>query len=50
MVDVAAVETVRTAEVEVVVGEIVQPQTPPHQEVQKNRGGGQNGQEGGTSA
>ena len=50
VVDVATVETVRSAEVEVVVGEIVQPQTPPHQEVQKNRGGGQNGQEGGRSA
>ena len=29
MVDVAAVETVRTAEAEVGVGEMVQPRTPP---------------------
>ena len=50
VVDVAAAETERTAEAEVGVGEMVQPQTPPHQDGQKNRGGDQNGQEGGRSS
>ena len=51
VVDVTAAETGRTAEAEVGVGEMVQPRTPPpHQGGQKNRGGGQNGQEGGRLA
>ena len=49
LVDVAAADTVITAEAEVGVGEMVQPRTPPHQDGQKNRSG-QNGQEGGRSA
>ena len=49
VVDVAAAETVRTAEAEVGVGEIVQPRTPPHQDGQKNRSS-QNRQEGGKLA
>ena len=49
VVDVAAAETVRTAEAEAGVGEMVQPRTPPHQGGQKNRSG-QNGKEGGRSA
>ena len=47
VVDVAAAETGKTAEAEVVVGKMVQPQTPPKQDGQKTRGGGQNGREGG---
>ena len=46
--DVTAAETGKTAEAEVSMGEMVQPQPPPHQDGQKNRGGGQIGQEGGT--
>ena len=48
---VAAAETFKTAEAEVGVGEMVQPQPPPphHPDGQKNWGGGQNGQEGGRS-
>ena len=49
VVDVAAAETVRTAEADVGVGEMVQPRTPPHQDGQKNWSG-QNGQEGGRLA
>ena len=49
VVDGAAAETVRTAEAEVGVGEMVQPRTPPYQDGQKNRSG-QNRQEGGRSA
>ena len=45
VVDVVAAETVRTAEAEVGVGEMVQPRTP-HQDGQKNR----NGQDGCRSA
>ena len=48
VVDVAAAETVQTAEAEVGVGEMVQPRTPPHQDGQKNRNG-QNGQDRGRS-
>ena len=51
VVDVAEAETGITAEAVVGVGEMVQPQPPPpHQDRQKNWGGGQNGQEGGRSA
>ena len=45
--DVAAAEMSITAEAEVGMGEIVQPQPPPpHQDGQKSRGSGQNGREG----
>ena len=50
VVDVVEAETGRTEEVELGVGEMVQPQTPPHQDGQKNRGGSENCQEGGRSA
>ena len=46
LADVVAAETGKMAEVEVGVGGMVQPQTPPHQDGQKYRGGGQNGREG----
>ena len=49
VVDVVVAETVRAAEADVGVGEMVQPQTPPHQDGQKNRNV-QNGQDGGRSA
>ena len=46
--DVAAAETVKTAEAEVGAGTMVQPPTP-HQDVHKTWGGDQNGREGGRS-
>ena len=48
--EVAAAETGKAAEAEVGVGEMVQPQPPPHQEGQKSPGSGQNGREGGRLA
>ena len=45
VVEVVATETVRTAEAEMGVGEMVRPRTPPHQDGQKNQNG-QNGQDG----
>ena len=37
VVDVAAAETVRTAEAEVGVGEVVQPRTPPPRLTEKSK-------------
>ena len=49
--DVVEIEAVTTAEAEVREGAMVQtPTPPPHQDRQKNRGGGQTGREGGRSA
>ena len=49
MADVAAAETVITAEVAVGEGAMVQTPPPPNQDGQKTQGGGQNGRKGGRS-